>query len=213
MLLEIDSNPLISPRPAIWRISTYVAPTPGRSSASTPHRSATTARCPWSAIERPAGSWLQRWPHSRPPWPLRCPVSMLMPQLGLPMCPQASATLIIASTLSVPIVCCSGPRAWRIMQRSAEPISRASSRTVAAGTSVAASTTSGRHGRAAPIASKNPTVRALMKSTSSRPWRSISASRPRNSAPSVPGRMAIFMSSSCTQRPKRGSMATTRAPR
>ena len=29
MLLEIDSSPLISPRPAIWRISTYVAPTPG----------------------------------------------------------------------------------------------------------------------------------------------------------------------------------------
>ena len=93
-----------------------------RRRAASRHRRPTARRRPSGApgrlIDRPAGSWLQRWPHSRPPWPLRWPVSMLIPQLGLPMWPQASATLIIASTLSVPIVCCSGPRAWRIMHRS-----------------------------------------------------------------------------------------------
>ena len=80
-----------------------------------------------------------------PARPARCPApsGCRNRRTACPTLPSASARLMKASTLSTPLLCCSGPRAVRIMAVLAVPSMRAASSIALAGTPVIRSTRSG----------------------------------------------------------------------
>ena len=126
-------------------ISWAVIPLPGMSASAHPHTDATWARCSGLLMSRLPGSWSHLWPCSRPPCPLPCPVIVVTPQPGLPNLPVASPRLIAASTFSVPLLCCSMPRACSSIPVAAVPHHSAACSMRAAGTPVIPAAHARRH--------------------------------------------------------------------
>ena len=109
----ITSRPRTPPSsPRRPSISHADGPGGGRSSAATPHRSATTARCSGSARLAIARELVRLSGRARAR-PDRCPApsGTRSRSRACPPSPSASIRLMNARTLFTPWVCCSGPRA------------------------------------------------------------------------------------------------------
>ena len=118
-----------------------------------------------------------------------------------------------ASTFSVPLLCCSIPRAWSNMPVAEVPHHSAACSMRAAGTPVTSAAHLGVMSATAAAASSKPLVWAAMNSWSSQPcWISPLSTAP-NSAESVPGRTGRKRSAVRASGTTRGSCTISRAPR
>ena len=153
------------------------------------------------------------WPCSRPPWPLPCPVIVVTPLPGLPYLPVARPRLMAASTFSVPLLCCSIPRACSNMPVAEVPHHSAACAMRAAGTPVIPAAHSGVIDATAAAAASKSFVWSAMKSWSSHSCSMSSCSTAPNNAESVPGRTGRNRSAVRASGTTRGSWTIRRAPR
>ena len=138
----------------------------------------------WSgsrAAGRPSGRVRGR--PGRCPGPVRVP----QPQCILPALPRARARLMKARALSVPWLCCSGPRPDRMMAVAASPRMCAACSRARAGMPVARSVRSGHQAFTRRRTRSKPSVRWAMSASSIRRSRMAMCRRPLASAVSLPG--------------------------
>lgn len=118
-----------------------------------------------------------------------------------------------ASTVSVPLLCCSAPLAVSTMAVDASPSSLAASSNWATGTPVIRSTRSGQYERTNRRTCSKPQVRSAMYSVSMCPSRIARCSSPLASARSVPGTGCRCSFEPRAVEERRGSMVICVAPR
>ena len=204
-LVDMTQRALISPRAQARNRSTAFRP--GFEATAGARQCARTAsRCAASSSDKWLASMLDRPPTSRPPIALGCPVTENGPMPGRPIRPAARWQLMIAFTLSTPEVDWFTPCEKTVTIFSVD-IQRSKNAERSDGDNSVAVTSSD---RAATSASGRPSTCCARYLASSAPRRSISASKPLNSATSEPGARARCRSAISEVAVRRGSMFTTR---
>ncbi len=152
-------------------------------------------------------------PMSPPPWTLFWPRSGLSPEPYRPTCPQSSARLMRARTLSTALWCSVMPSVQQIMARGARAKVWAISRMTAAGTCVSRSPRSSVQPATWSRKAAKPLVACSMNSRCSRPAARISCAIVLESAMSEPTSRPAQRSAHSAEVVRRGSIATSFAPR